>query len=137
MQFVKRVIYAAVCLNLSASAAVATQYICTLDKRSSYGWVSEKMYFEIKNNEIAVAYDDNIHRMHEKPIQVNLTEATAKRYKMKWTLKGIPMSFGGIKSGPVQFTATLARATNALNLRVVLSGYDNSPWGRGKCQVKK
>lgn len=115
---------------LFATAAHAEVYNCTLTDYGEGGFIPSSATISIKDG-VAVYQDPFVDlSLGERGVSAEINNLTSKRISFKYRLT-IPLQSGA--EGSLQYTATYFRNSNKLNIRAILSGYDNNITGSGRC----
>ncbi|MDQ2089196.1 hypothetical protein [Marimonas arenosa] len=135
-------IFKSVCLSmavcLAAASANADVYQCDRIKMGRDGWISEVIFFSIDEaSNSAAIHDAYTEAFHGGAMKAQLAEATAKRFRVKWTVRNVKTSNTGAIIPRVRYSAVLDRKTLKLFINATLSGADNRPWGEAQCKVLK
>ncbi|MDU8927859.1 hypothetical protein RXV86_10735 [Alisedimentitalea sp. MJ-SS2] len=135
---VNKILAIVVTLFAATSVAAGDVFRCERTKVGRDGWISSLLFFEIdEETGAAHVHDSYTDEYHGGAIRAKLVESSAKRFRLKWTVKNVKTSNTGSVIPRVKYMATLDRKTLNLRIRVVLSGPDNRPWGEAKCKLKK
>lgn len=125
----------ALCLTLFLTplGALAQTYECTRTKMARGGWVSDKIFVQLKNSGAqAEVIDAYINQVHGKPIPVEIKKMGGEKYRLKWKVRNVEIKNAG--SGILSHSMTFDRAKNNFRISGRLHGYDNVISGSGTCK---
>jgi hypothetical protein len=123
---------AALALFLAAALAAQAEpmrMFCTFDR--SGDWVTDQFYFDIDAAGKATVVDPIVLYFEKKPVPAKVTENTAKKLSMTWTV------VTKNRSGQVTrmaFRAAYLKGNRRIAMTAKPHGYGNSFNGRGVCQ---
>jgi hypothetical protein len=123
-------------LFLAAGQAVSQEYLCTMKSVSRDGFVDKAILFDIRGDDRALVFDRLVNHLHKGAIETDVKKLGEGRYRLKWTLTGLPTS-NSQKAGPVRYSAMIDTAKGTVSVRVIMTSGDNAPWGSGKCTRTK
>ena len=134
---IKAMLAAAMVLTWGGSALAApVSYQCEYKAHSRTGWVPEKALYQIDQEAgTATAYDGYIHYLGKKPISVDMRPARNGKFRLNYTLNGLPMQ--GNSTGVVSYSVFLDTGRGKSSLSVNVRGFDNEIRGTGKCALQK
>ncbi|MEO0400968.1 MAG: hypothetical protein AAF214_01195 [Pseudomonadota bacterium] len=120
---------------VSAPAALAdtTTYDCSMSSLEGRGFIRDRIIFSIdlEKNKAAVV-DDLVMATYDAPIPAALSQLGNGHYRLKWDVKNLK---SGAQSFNLSYTLQYRPETNAFNIRALVRGYDNRPFGSGTCKI--
>lgn len=121
---------------VSVSAAPLPVYKCEMTNIGPTGWISDFIYIEIDERNGTARVHDYYTENYAggDAIVVEKFQNLKKRYRLKWTIRNVKLSNSNEVVSRAQFTAALFKANMKLRVDVILSQWDNSPWGEGVCK---
>lgn len=119
----------------NTAMAGLTIYDCApYNIEKQYGWISERIIvFVDDETKTASVLDGYIHHVHNEPIPVSYSELKNGKFRVKWSVSGIPVR--GNAKGSASWSATVSPSKAEMQVRATVDGYDNRPRGHGKCEV--
>lgn len=133
---IKAMFAAAMVLTWGGGALAApVSYLCDYKAHSRTGGVPEKALYQIdKEAGTATAFDGYIHYLGKKPISVDMRPARNGKFRLNYTLTGIPMK--GNATAIVSYSVFLDTGRGKSSLTVNVRGFDNEIRGTGTCAVQ-
>lgn len=120
-----------------ATLAQAEVYRCSITQTGRDGWVGEVMFFEVKpETGDAFVLDGYIKTFAGGVVKAELVENNDKRFRVTWVLENVRAS-NNRQVLDAHYSAIIDRETLQVRVRVILSGFDNDPWGSGTCKRVK
>lgn len=119
--------------TMSLAASTGKTYDCAFKENTRDNWVSPRIVLSIdKDGKSGGAYDGIIHEVYGKPIKARVIRRNASSVQFKWDVNGA----GGTGNSSVNagFNVILNEKTLKASIRVYVKGFDNEPYGSGKCK---
>ena len=129
-------------LALMATGATAEEYLCTTSPTSTADIVARSILLDIRQNIVALVYDEHVQAAYGAPIPAEVTESSPKWLKLSWKvgLQAFERGSRGLSgtnfSEPVFYFATLDKVTLAFRVRAKAAGVVSAS-AEGKCVRKK
>ncbi|MEL0438740.1 hypothetical protein [Phycobacter sp. K97] len=115
-----------------AAASEPVAYECDFKTYTTYGGIPPKSIFVVDAPAgTAMVYDGIIHKVAKAPIPAELEELRAQKYRLKWTLKGLPLR--GNTTDSATYSVRLDTARSNANMQMNLHSDDEDRRGTGTC----
>ncbi|MDA7963336.1 hypothetical protein [Ruegeria sp.] len=121
----------------NTAMADLTIYDCTpYNIEKQYGWISERIIVIVdEETKSASVLDGYIQYVHKEPIAVSYSELKNGKFRVQWSVSGIPVR--GNAKGSASWSATVSPSKAEMQVRATVAGFDNRPRGHGKCEVSR
>lgn len=120
--------------GLAIGATNTIIYDCALKEFTNDNWIPPRIILTIDEGTMTgTVYDGTVHEVYGKPINAQITRRNAKSVQYKWDVDGVSGAHNSSLNGG--FNLILNQKNLTATMRVYVKGFDNEPYGSGKCQV--
>ena len=120
--------------TLSAGAAQAEFWDCTVNGKHSGNWIADRVLFNVEKGD-ATVLDGIIKYIKEDWIPAKINKNSAEKISFSWKVTDIKTTDHDRQVA--RYSAQINRADNSVQVRVRIPGYSYTDRAKGTCEYSK